>query len=77
VRLTAVEEGMAGINRRVDRVETRLDRIEKRRELVDTIDRSSESFSLASVFTLTNPSYARRARSNFATSCRSAMKPST
>ena len=36
VRLTAVEEGMAGINRRVDRVETRLDRIEKRLELVDT-----------------------------------------
>ncbi|MBV9741117.1 MAG: hypothetical protein JOZ30_15885 [Hyphomicrobiales bacterium] len=36
VRLTAVEEGLAGVNRRVDRVETRLDRIEKRLELVDT-----------------------------------------
>ncbi|MBV8185591.1 MAG: hypothetical protein JOY76_12985 [Hyphomicrobiales bacterium] len=36
VRLTAIEEGLAGVNRRVDRVETRLDRIEKRLELVDT-----------------------------------------
>jgi predicted nucleic acid-binding Zn-ribbon protein len=35
VRLTAIEEGMAGINRRIDRVETRLDRIEKRLELAD------------------------------------------
>ena len=36
LRLTAVEEGLAGVNRRVDRVETRLDRIEKRLDLVDT-----------------------------------------
>jgi DNA repair ATPase RecN len=36
VRLTAIEEGIAGVNRRVDRVETRLDGIEKRLELVDT-----------------------------------------
>ncbi|MBV8449955.1 MAG: hypothetical protein JO124_18405 [Hyphomicrobiales bacterium] len=35
LRLTVVEEGLAGVNRRVDRVETRLDRIEKRLELVD------------------------------------------
>ena len=35
LRLTVVEEGLAGVNRRVDRGETRLDRIEKRLELVD------------------------------------------
>ena len=33
VRLTSVEEGQAGINRRLDRVEDRMDRIEKRLEL--------------------------------------------
>jgi len=32
---TAVEEGMAGVHRRLDRVEARLDRIETRLELVD------------------------------------------
>ncbi len=35
LRLTAVEEALAGVNRRIDRTETRLDRIEKRLNLVD------------------------------------------
>ena len=35
VRMTAVEEGLAGVNRRIDRVEDRLDRIERRLELAD------------------------------------------
>jgi DNA repair ATPase RecN len=35
LRLTAVEEALAGVNRRMDRTETRLDRIEKRLNLVD------------------------------------------
>jgi DNA repair ATPase RecN len=35
VRLTAVEEALAGVNRRIDRSESRLDRIERRLELVD------------------------------------------
>jgi DNA repair ATPase RecN len=35
VRVTAIEEGQAGIHRRLDRVDTRLDRIERRLELVD------------------------------------------
>jgi archaellum component FlaC len=35
VRVTGVEEGLAGINRRLDRVETRLDRIERRLDLVE------------------------------------------
>lgn len=35
VRLTSVEEGLAGVNRRIDQVESRLDRIEKRVGLVD------------------------------------------
>jgi predicted nuclease with TOPRIM domain len=35
IRLTHVEEGLAGVNRRIDRVETRLDRIESRLGLVD------------------------------------------
>jgi hypothetical protein len=35
VRLTAIEEGVAGVNRRIDRAEARLDRIEKRPELAD------------------------------------------
>jgi predicted nucleic acid-binding Zn-ribbon protein len=34
VRMTAVEEAVVGVHRRVDRVEARLDRIEKRLELV-------------------------------------------
>jgi len=35
VRLTAVEEGLAGINRRLDRLEMRVERIERRLDLVD------------------------------------------
>ena len=35
IRTTSLEEGVAGINRRLDRVEFRLDRIEKRLELND------------------------------------------
>lgn len=35
VRVTSVEEGLAGINRRLDRLETRVERIEKRLELSD------------------------------------------
>jgi hypothetical protein len=36
VRMTAAEEAIVGINRRMDRVEGRLDRIEKRLDLVET-----------------------------------------
>lgn len=36
VRVTAAEEAIVGINRRMDRVEGRLDRIEKRLDLVET-----------------------------------------
>ena len=35
VRVTAVEEGLAGVNRRLDRLEIRVERIEKRLELSD------------------------------------------
>ena len=35
VRVTAVEEGLAGVNRRLDRLEVRVERIEKRLELTD------------------------------------------
>ncbi len=35
MRMTHVEEGLAGVNRRIDRVEQRLDRIERRLDLVD------------------------------------------
>lgn len=35
VRLTHVEEGLAGVNRRLDRIDTRLDRTERRLELTD------------------------------------------
>jgi archaellum component FlaC len=35
VRLTAVEEGLAGVNRRLDRIEVRVERIERRLDLVD------------------------------------------
>ena len=35
VRLTAVEEGLAGVQRRIDRLELRVDRIERRLDLVD------------------------------------------
>jgi len=37
VRVTAVEEGLAGVNRRIDRLEARLDRIDRRLELVDDL----------------------------------------
>lgn len=35
VRLTAVEENMAGIHRRIDRLDERFQRIERRLELTD------------------------------------------
>ncbi len=35
VRMTSVEEGLAGVNRRLDRLENRFERIEKRLELSD------------------------------------------
>ncbi len=35
VRLTAVEEGVAGVNRRLDRLEVRVERIERRLDLVE------------------------------------------
>ena len=35
VRVTSVGEGLAGVNRRLDRLETRVERIEKRLELSD------------------------------------------
>jgi archaellum component FlaC len=35
IRVTSVEEGLAGVNRRLDRVESPLDRIERRLELSD------------------------------------------
>jgi predicted nucleic acid-binding Zn-ribbon protein len=35
VRMTAVEEGVAGVNRRLDRLEVRVDRIERWLELTD------------------------------------------
>lgn len=35
VRVTAVAEGLAGVNRRLDRLEIRVDRIERRLELTD------------------------------------------
>ncbi len=35
VHVTAVEEGLAGVNRRLDRLEIRVERIEKRPELSD------------------------------------------
>ena len=35
VRLSAVEGGLAGVNRRLDRVEIRIERIEHRFDLVD------------------------------------------
>ena len=34
-RMTSVEEGLAGVNRRLDRLEVRVERIEKRLELSD------------------------------------------
>ena len=35
VRMTSVEEALAGQSRRIDRIEARLDHIEKRLDLVD------------------------------------------
>ncbi len=35
VRMTAVEENLAGVQRRIDRLDTRVERIEKRLDLVD------------------------------------------
>jgi archaellum component FlaC len=35
VRMTSVEEGLAGVNRRLDRLEGRVERIERRLELTD------------------------------------------
>ena len=35
LRMTHVEEGLAGVNRRLDRLELRVDRIERRLELAD------------------------------------------
>jgi predicted nuclease with TOPRIM domain len=35
VRVTNLEEGLAGVNRRLDRIEIRLDRVERRLELAD------------------------------------------
>jgi archaellum component FlaC len=35
VRVTSVEEGLAGVNRGLDRLESRVERIEKRLELSD------------------------------------------
>ena len=35
VRVTSVEEGLAGVNRRLDRVKSRLERVERRLELSD------------------------------------------
>jgi len=34
-RVTSVEEGLAGVNRRLDRLDSRVDRIERRLELTD------------------------------------------
>ncbi len=35
MRATTLEESLAGVNRRLERVETRLDRIERRLDLVE------------------------------------------
>ncbi|MBX9844059.1 MAG: hypothetical protein K2Z80_19855 [Xanthobacteraceae bacterium] len=35
VRVTSVEEGLAGVNRRLDRLEGRIERVERRLELTD------------------------------------------
>jgi archaellum component FlaC len=35
VRVTSVDEGLAGVNRRLDRLDHRVERIEKRLELSD------------------------------------------
>ena len=35
VRVTSVEEGLAGVNRRLDRLENRVERIERRLEITE------------------------------------------
>jgi archaellum component FlaC len=35
IRMTNVEEGLAGVNRRIDRIDERLERVERRLELTD------------------------------------------
>ena len=35
IQMTHVEEGLAGVHRRLDRIEIRLDRVEKRVDLAD------------------------------------------
>lgn len=35
IRMTSVEDGLAGVNRRLDRMESRMDRVERRLDLVD------------------------------------------
>jgi predicted nuclease with TOPRIM domain len=35
VRVTNLEEGLAGVNRRLDRIEVRLDRVERRLDLTE------------------------------------------
>jgi archaellum component FlaC len=35
LRMTSVEEGLAGVNRRLDRLEDRVERIERRLDLVE------------------------------------------
>lgn len=35
VRMTHVEEGLAGVNRRIDRIDARMERIERRLDLVE------------------------------------------
>ena len=36
VRMTSLEEGIVGVQRRIDRLEMRVERIERRLDLVDT-----------------------------------------
>ena len=42
VRMTHVEEGLAGVNRRLDRLEARVDRVERRLDLVSPYGGVSE-----------------------------------
>ena len=35
IRMTNVEEGLAGVNRRIDRIDERLERVERRLELTE------------------------------------------
>ena len=39
IRMTNVEEGLAGVNRRIDRMDERLERVERRLELTDETTR--------------------------------------